>query len=329
MKHRTPVVAALAALAALIAPAAASADHNAAPIHPGVQTLTQGGQCTSNFVFRDGGGTYLGQAAHCSGTGAATDTNGCDAGTLPLGTQVEITGATRPGTLAYSSWNAMQSAGETDENTCAYNDFALVRVDPADVASIDPTVPGLGGPTSVGRPRRHAGRHRLLVRQLVAPTRDPAAPAEAGHGDPERGRQLVPHGADGDAGHPRRLGQRLPQRQWAGDRDALDAPGPAASRARTAWAISRRSSTTRGRTASAGCSWFRAPARSGATCCRPSWATDAQGQRREHGGALRGAAGRYRPSCLPRISFMTSSVPPPIGPSRRSRSARSIPYSRM
>ena len=157
MKHRTPVVAALAALAALIAPAAASADHNAAPIHPGVQTLTQGGQCTSNFVFRDGGGTYLGQAAHCSGTGAATDTNGCDAGTLPLGTQVEITGATRPGTLAYSSWNAMQGAGETDENTCAYNDFALVRVDPADVASIDPTVPGLGGPTSVGGPGGRLG----------------------------------------------------------------------------------------------------------------------------------------------------------------------------
>ena len=152
MKHRTPVVAALAALAALIAPAGAAADHNAAPIHPGVQTLTQGGQCTSNFVFRDGGGTYLGHAAHCSGTGAATDTNGCDAGTRPIGTQVEITGATRPGTLAYSSWNAMQSAGETDENTCAYNDFALVKLDPADVPALDPTVPRLGGPTGVGGP---------------------------------------------------------------------------------------------------------------------------------------------------------------------------------
>ncbi len=150
MKLRMPACFAVAAIALAIAPAAASADHNAAPIHPGVQTLTQGGQCTSNFVFRDGGGTYLGQAAHCSGTGAATDTNGCDAGTLPLGTQVEITGATRPGSLAYSSWNAMQAAGEADENTCAYNDFALVRVDPADAASIDPTVPGLGGPTGVG-----------------------------------------------------------------------------------------------------------------------------------------------------------------------------------
>ncbi len=40
-------------------------------------------------------------------------------------------------------------------------------------------------------------------------------------------------------------------------------------------------------------------------------------------------ANTYSPICLPRISFMISSVPPPIGPSRASRTARSIPYSRM
>jgi integrase len=37
----------------------------------------------------------------------------------------------------------------------------------------------------------------------------------------------------------------------------------------------------------------------------------------------------YNPINLPRISFMTSSVPPPIGPRRASRTARSMPYSRM
>jgi integrase len=37
----------------------------------------------------------------------------------------------------------------------------------------------------------------------------------------------------------------------------------------------------------------------------------------------------YNPISLPRISFMTSSVPPPIGPRRASRTARSMPYSRM
>ena len=37
----------------------------------------------------------------------------------------------------------------------------------------------------------------------------------------------------------------------------------------------------------------------------------------------------YSPSCLPRISLMISSVPPPIGPRRVSRAARSISYSFM
>jgi integrase len=40
-------------------------------------------------------------------------------------------------------------------------------------------------------------------------------------------------------------------------------------------------------------------------------------------------ANPYNPICLPRISFMISSVPPPIGPRRASRTARSMPYSRM
>ena len=145
--------AAIAAGAALVAfaPAGASADHTpASPIHPGVQTVTAGGQCTSNFVFRDAAGTYLGQAAHCSGTGAATETDGCDSGSLPIGTPVEIEGADNDGTMVYNSWLAMQAAGETDENACAYHDFALVQVHPDDVGKVDPTVPGFGGPTGLG-----------------------------------------------------------------------------------------------------------------------------------------------------------------------------------
>ncbi len=150
MKLKLFLLALAASATAALTPLAASAD-DGADIHPGVMTFTEGaGQCTSNFVFRDGGGTYLGQAAHCAGTGAATDTNGCDAGTLPLGTPVEIDGASRPGTLVYSSWITMQDNGEENANACEFNDFALVEVDPADVAKIDPTVPRLGGPTSVG-----------------------------------------------------------------------------------------------------------------------------------------------------------------------------------
>jgi hypothetical protein len=145
--HRRVLLALAAAFAcAVLAPAAASAQGE---IHPGVQTFTDGGQCTANFIYRDAGSTYIGQAAHCASTGAATDTNGCEADSLPLGTPVEVGGATQPGTLAYSSWLTMQANGEGNADACEYNDFALVRLDPADAGRVDPTVPGFGGPTAV------------------------------------------------------------------------------------------------------------------------------------------------------------------------------------
>lgn len=140
-------VAATAALVTAVpATAAAWAPAATAPIHPGVMTFTAGGQCTANFVFQNGSAVYLGQAAHCAGTGGQTETNGCDSGSLPLGTKVEIDGATRQGVLAYSSWLAMKAARETNPSACEYNDFALVRVDPADVGRVNPSVPGFGGP---------------------------------------------------------------------------------------------------------------------------------------------------------------------------------------
>jgi hypothetical protein len=113
-------------------------------------TFTDGAQCTSNFIFQDGSNVYIGQAAHCSGAGAATETNGCETESLPIGTPVEVDGASQPGTLAYNSWITMQQKGETDEETCAFNDFALVKLDPADVPNVNPSVPAFGGPTGVG-----------------------------------------------------------------------------------------------------------------------------------------------------------------------------------
>jgi hypothetical protein len=121
-----------------------------ATVHPGVQVHTEGAQCTSNFVFEEGTTVYLGQAAHCSGTGGQTETNGCTSGSLPIGTPVEVTGASKPGTLAYNSWLAMQAAGESNAATCEYNDLALIRLDSADVGKVNPSVPGFGGPTGVG-----------------------------------------------------------------------------------------------------------------------------------------------------------------------------------
>ena len=163
------------ACAALFSPgltATASAEPTYAPadqatITPGVQMYTEGSQCTANFVFDDdAGNVYVGYAAHCAGTGEATDTNGCDAGSLPLGTEVDfVRGGSLVGsgsrlgggTLVYSSWLAMQQAGTTDPNACDFNDFALVKVDAADLAKVNPSVPFFGGPTAVDTDGASAG----------------------------------------------------------------------------------------------------------------------------------------------------------------------------
>ena len=67
-------------------------------IHPGTMMYTDGAQCTANFVYTDGAGTtYVGYAAHCAGTGAATDTDGCSTQSLPLGTKVDLQRGRQPG----------------------------------------------------------------------------------------------------------------------------------------------------------------------------------------------------------------------------------------
>src|SRR4051812_28870364 len=114
-----------------------------AQIHPGTMMYTAGAQCTANFVYTDGAGNvYVGYAAHCAGQGEATDTNGCNVGSVPLGTKVDFSNdgnlasegtIVGHGTLAYSSWITEHQLGTTDANTCAYNDLALVKVDAADV----------------------------------------------------------------------------------------------------------------------------------------------------------------------------------------------------
>jgi hypothetical protein len=137
-------------IAFLPAVASAWAPAGQATVHPGVMTFTGGAQCTSNFVYTSGSDVFLGQAAHCSGTGSQTDTNGCTSGSLPVGTPVDINGASKPGIMVYNSWLTMQAKGEADPDTCQYNDLALVKIDPADVPKVNPSVPGFGGPSGVG-----------------------------------------------------------------------------------------------------------------------------------------------------------------------------------
>ena len=124
-----------------------------ATVHPGVQTTTEGAQCTANFVFTDGTDVYIGQAAHCSGTGGNTATDGCTSPSLPLGTAVTVQGASQPGTMVYNSWLTMQNVThETDSETCAYNDLAIVKLNPADYGKVNPSIPSFGGPTATSAP---------------------------------------------------------------------------------------------------------------------------------------------------------------------------------
>ncbi len=139
-----------------------------AAITPGVQMYTDGAQCTGNFVFTDSAdNVYVGYAAHCAGLGAATDTNGCLNESVPLGTTVTfnkggslVSSGTQvgTGTLAYSSWRTMRTLGTpTDSPTCAYNDFALVKVSAADTGKVNPSIPFWGGPTGIDTDGTAAG----------------------------------------------------------------------------------------------------------------------------------------------------------------------------
>ncbi len=139
-------------MASALGPSAAArswAPASAATIHPGVRTFTAESQCTANFVYHDATDVYIGQAAHCSSTSAITETDGCTAPSLPLGTPVRITGASKPGTMVYNSWVTMQQRGERDPDACQYNDLALVKLDPADAGRVNPSVPHWGGPVGI------------------------------------------------------------------------------------------------------------------------------------------------------------------------------------
>ena len=69
---------------------------------------------------------------------------------MPLGTPVDDRRSLAAGLarLLLLAGDAGRSP-RPDPNTCQYNDFALVRLDPADRSKVNPTVPHWGGPTGV------------------------------------------------------------------------------------------------------------------------------------------------------------------------------------
>jgi hypothetical protein len=176
MLRRAVAVLAVVASALLGAAAVTAAPAQAAPqwapaatakIHPGTMMYTAGAQCTANFVYTDASNNvFVGYAAHCAGLGEATDTDGCLAESLPLGTPVTFNEGgslvsegtvVGQGTLVYSSWLKMHELGTTDANTCAYNDLALVKVSAGDTGKVNPSIPFWGGPTGIDTDGTAAG----------------------------------------------------------------------------------------------------------------------------------------------------------------------------
>jgi hypothetical protein len=160
--------------------------------------------CTAAFAFAGGGKTYLGYAAHCASTGASTDLSGCQEQTLPLGTTVRIEGrggASGTGRLAYNSWTTMKERGETNQSLCLYNDFALVQLDAASAAALDPSVPILGGPTALDTDGTAAGEQVFSYQPNNGGTvvKEGRAVSDSGGGRAHRV-DTVPPGRPGDSG---------------------------------------------------------------------------------------------------------------------------------
>lgn len=132
------------------APASALAwpEPETAPIRPGAQfgrwapteRVADNGACTTNFVFTgpDHATLYIGTAAHCVER-------------LALGDEAWIAGRAARATLAYSSWLAMEEAGEGKPSSSAPhpNDFALLEIAAKDRTLVHPALLGWGGPTGI------------------------------------------------------------------------------------------------------------------------------------------------------------------------------------
>ena len=113
-----------------------------------------------------------------------------------------------PARWSTTRWTAMQAAGETDADTCAYNDIALIKPRPGRLRQGQPVGPDARRPD---RPRRHDRdrRHRLHVRQLLAAPGHHAALAQARQEPRRLGRRLDAPRLHRLARHPGRLGLRL------------------------------------------------------------------------------------------------------------------------
>jgi len=167
-------MAAAAALAAAALVGAPSANATVrwgsakAPIHPGVKVTIAGVSCLAGLVMTDGTRVFIAVPTSCTGVNDGQPTDGCTAAQVPVGVKATIQGARYRGTLVYSSYTQMQLRGTTGQNMCAHNDLSLIRLDNRDIGRTNPSVPVVGGPTSVAWTAPAQGAQ--LTAYIVMPT---------------------------------------------------------------------------------------------------------------------------------------------------------------
>ena len=95
----------------------------------------------------------------------------------------------------------MQGKDEADANACAYNDLALVKVDPADVDKVNPSVPGFGGPTGSASTVANLGDVYSYGNSSLRAGVTTLSPKQ-GKVDSDHRRRLEPHGLHRDPRDP-------------------------------------------------------------------------------------------------------------------------------
>jgi hypothetical protein len=91
-------------------------------------------KCRVALMLHQGRRVYAAVPASCTALplqeGAVQD--GCSAATAPVGTPVDMAGASKQPILVYNSFTYMQSMGVTKRHKCYYDDLALLKLKPID-----------------------------------------------------------------------------------------------------------------------------------------------------------------------------------------------------
>ncbi len=119
-------------------------------LRPGSQTIANGAQCTTNFLFHyKWYRFFLGSAAHCVDPEDLIANNCGTAPGVKLGGTATVSshdGKSVKTTIAYSSWLTMHEKGG---GSCPSNDFALYELGPAAQQIMHPKTLFFGGPTAM------------------------------------------------------------------------------------------------------------------------------------------------------------------------------------